>query len=117
MWLDSGKVGQLVFTSFYGSGRRALRQEEGVTYYRISKPVSSILFLLEIPQVSRGPQTPKAGLLTGHPVQTHEPIESVSHSNIAMTFKITVRLLNDGIQLCFTVRFYLSGLVKFLLLQ
>lgn len=87
MWLDSGKVGQLVFTSFYGSGRRALRQEEGVTYYRISKPVSSILFLLEIPQVSRGPQTPKAGLLTGHPVQTHEPIESVSHSNIAMTFK------------------------------
>lgn len=113
MWLDSEKVGQLVFTSLYGSGKRELRQEEGVTYYRISKPVSSILFLLEIPQVSRVPQTPKAGL----PMFKHLSPWRVSHSNKAMIFKITVHLLNDGIQLYFAVRYYLSWLVKFLLLQ
>lgn len=75
------------------------------------------MFLLEIPQVSKVPLASKAGLPTGHHVRTLESVESVSHSNKAMIFKITVHLLNDGIQLHFTVRSYLSGLVKFLLFQ
>lgn len=78
MWHGGGKVGQLVFPYLYRPGSRELRQEldVGVTYYRMSKPVPSDL---EIPQVSKVPQTPKAAMPTGHHVFKHTSPERVCH--------------------------------------
>lgn len=80
LWLGSGKVGQLVFTFLYRSGRSELRQEPevDVTYHRVSKRAPSDPLLLEIPQVSEPPQAPKAAMPAGHHVPRQSRGEHVA---------------------------------------